>query len=434
MTDSFTTGPTVSQGSIGGGLISAINLDYSITRFFLNSTNELYYHDVKLAPLIYQDDLGKFSSSRMDAQAGNDRIEACMETKLLDLHQDKSCYILIGSKKITEEISDELKMCPLTLYGKSMKEKKYEKYLGDFIHSGGVAESAEATVKERIGKMFAAHREIKAIVEDCRSTVLGGLKVGIDIWEAAYIPSLLNNCSTWMEIRQSTIDKLDEVQNALYRSLLNVPFTTPKAALIWEVGGTKMAFRIMMHKLIFMNHILHLEEDSLAKQIQSAQQTYNVGGLTEEVKGFIAQLSIPNCFEQKIPQNTWKSLVKKAISKANEQEIRGSTEGYKKMKDRVQDDEKFECKEYLTNLPLCQARILFQHKYSMTENVKMNYKGDQNYAKSLWKCQKCGNQDSEIHLLWCSGYADLRKDLDLGSNKDLCSYLQKIIQQRCKEK
>ena len=112
--------------------------------------------------------------------------------------------------------------------------------------------------------MFAAHREIKAIVEDCRSTVLGGLKVGIDIWEAAYIPSLLNNCSTWMEIRQSTIDKLDEVQNALYRSLLNVPFTTPKAALIGEVGGTKMSFRIMMHKLIFMNHILHLGEDSLA--------------------------------------------------------------------------------------------------------------------------------------------------------------------------
>ena len=34
MTDPFTTGPTVSQGSIGGGLISAINLDYSINRFF----------------------------------------------------------------------------------------------------------------------------------------------------------------------------------------------------------------------------------------------------------------------------------------------------------------------------------------------------------------------------------------------------------------
>ena len=125
--------------------------------------------------------------------------------------------------------------------------------------------------------------------------------------------------------------------------------------------------------------------------------------------------------------------MKKAISKANEQEIRGSTEGYKKMKDKVQNDEKFECKDYLTNLPLSQARTLFQHKYSMTENVKMNYKGDPSYAKSLWKCQKCGNQDSEIHLLWCSGYAELRKDLDLDSDRDLCSYLQKIIKLRCKE-
>ena len=82
----------------------------------------------------------------MDAQPGNDRIESCMETKLLDLHQDKSCYILIGSKKATEEISQELKLCLLTLYGKSMKEKLSEKYLGDFIHSGGVSASADATV------------------------------------------------------------------------------------------------------------------------------------------------------------------------------------------------------------------------------------------------------------------------------------------------
>ena len=106
--------------------------------------------------------------------------------------------------------------------------------------------------------------------------------------------------------------------------------------MIWEVGGTKMAYRIKMHKLIFMNHILHLDEDSLAKQIQLAQQTYSVGGLTEEVKEFIRELSLPNCFEQKIPQNTWKGLVKKAIDKANEQEIRSSAITYKKMKDKIE--------------------------------------------------------------------------------------------------
>ena len=90
MTDSFLTGPTVSQGSIGGGLISTINLDFSVNRFFYKSTNEIFFHDVRLQPLIYQDDLGRFASCRMDAQAGNRKIEACMETKVLDLHPDKS--------------------------------------------------------------------------------------------------------------------------------------------------------------------------------------------------------------------------------------------------------------------------------------------------------------------------------------------------------
>ena len=71
-----------------------------------------------------------------------------------------------------------------------------EVYLGDNIHQDGVAESTEVTVSEKCGKMFSAHREIRAIVEDCRSTTLGGLKVGIDIWESAYIPSILSNCST----------------------------------------------------------------------------------------------------------------------------------------------------------------------------------------------------------------------------------------------
>ena len=57
MSDSFLTGPTVSQGSIGGGLISTINLDFSVNTFFYKSTNEIFFHDVRMQPLIYQDDL-----------------------------------------------------------------------------------------------------------------------------------------------------------------------------------------------------------------------------------------------------------------------------------------------------------------------------------------------------------------------------------------
>ena len=394
MTRSFNTGPSVCQGSVGGGLVSAINLDYSVNKFFHNSSNEIYYYDVRLQPLIYQDDLGKFSSCRLDAQAGNDRIEACMETKLLDLHPDKSCYILIGNKRSTLEISQELKQYPLTLYGKDMKEKVSEKYLGDHIHSLGVAKSAETTVVERCGRMFSIPNEIKSIVEDCRSTTLGGLKVGLDIWETAYIPSLLNNCSTWMEISESTIEKLDDLQNSIYRSLLNVPFTTPKAAPIWEVGGTKMKYRIMTSKLCFMNHILHLDDSSLARQIQIAQQTHGVKGLVSECQEFINMLKLPSCFQLKITKSRWKRMVSRATARENDKEIRQAALSYKKMKGQILDNEEFGCKDYIKMLPINQSRTMFQHKYSMMEHVKMDFKGTPSYASALWKCEKCGNQDT----------------------------------------
>ena len=40
-------------------------------------------------------------------------------------------------------------------------------------------------------------------------------------------------------------------------------------------------------------------------------------------------------------------------------------------------------------------RTLLKHKYSMTGNVKMNYKGDPSFTKHLWKYQDCMNQDTE---------------------------------------
>ena len=67
------------------------------------------------------------------------------------------------------------------MYGKMMKEKTSEKYLGDLIHEGGVSKSVKATVNDRHGRTMLAIKEIRAIVEDCRSNTIGGIKVGLDI-------------------------------------------------------------------------------------------------------------------------------------------------------------------------------------------------------------------------------------------------------------
>ena len=326
----------------------------------------------------------------------------------------------------------ELKRNPIKLYGKTMKEKQSEKYLGDIIHNDGNSASAEATVNDRYGRILIGATEIRQVIENCRSQQVGGLKAGMHLWETAYIPSLLNNCQTWVEISDATVDKLEELQNKFFRIMLSVPRTTPKPALIWEMGGLKMKWRIVERKLNFMNHILHLDPGSLARQIQMIQEQENLPGLTQEVKQQVETLRLPNLFDEMIPKNKWKNIVKDAIKEANENEVKESLMTYKKLKNRKIVHEKYGMKMYTEVLSLNEARTIFRHKTSMTEHVKLNYKGIKRYAAAGWKCEECSNLDSEEHILWCSGYEEFRENLDLENEKDLSKYLQKIYLKRSK--
>ena len=74
---------------------------------------------------------------------------------------------------------------------------KCEKYLGDQISAGGMAESATATINKRKGKVVTSIFEISTLMDDCRSHVTGGITTTMEIWEMAVCPYLLNNCDTW---------------------------------------------------------------------------------------------------------------------------------------------------------------------------------------------------------------------------------------------
>ena len=108
-----------------------------------------------------------------------------------------------------------------------MKEKPSEKYLGDLIHEKGLKESVAATIKSREGRINAAILEVRSIIDDFRVQTIGGTLAGLEIWELALIPSILNNCETWVEIDQTSINILEGFQNKMFRSLLSTPQSTP---------------------------------------------------------------------------------------------------------------------------------------------------------------------------------------------------------------
>ena len=96
--------------------------------------------------------------------------------------------------------------------------------------------------------------------------------------------------------------------------------------------------------------------------------------------------------------------------KANENELRSEIMKSKKLKDSELLKDGFGIKNYINELSLQESRILFKHRCKVTQYVKMNFRNDKNYSKDLWKCNKCGNIDTESPLLWSSKYERIRKD------------------------
>ena len=82
--------------------------------------------------------------------------------------------------------------------------------------------------------------EIKAVIEDCRAEVVGGITAGLEIWELAVIPYLINNCDTWAYMPKQALDILDSLQNQFLINLLATPRGSPTPVLLWETGTSTM--------------------------------------------------------------------------------------------------------------------------------------------------------------------------------------------------
>ena len=81
-------GEILGQGSGGGAMASAANLDRGVDLYFKGSMDEAMFGNIRLQPLIFMDDLARVTTSRNSAQAGNVKLNCLMNSKQLTLHPD----------------------------------------------------------------------------------------------------------------------------------------------------------------------------------------------------------------------------------------------------------------------------------------------------------------------------------------------------------
>jgi hypothetical protein len=377
------TGEGLGQGTNERALISASSIDYTVDEHFKESHYEISYDELLLQPLLFQDDVARLCLDPEAAQMGNYKMESVMESKLLDFNMDKSCYMVVGGNKAQMKMKARLNDQPLTLCNFPMKNVESEKYLGDQISAGGLAESVQLTVDLRAGKVTVNVYEIKAILEDCRIHCLGGIMAGLEMWETAVIPKLLYNSEVWTDIKKVTLEKLENLQNEFLRAVLATPRSTPTPSLCWETGTSSMENRIIVSKLLFYHHLLNLDEDSLASQVASIQMKHGYPGLMSECGRLVTELGLPNIRNVCLSKLKWRKLVKELKNKDHIlQAIRAGQ--YKKLNIEELCGETFETKPYLKELSMSDARLFFQSWAKMLRTIKVNFKNHPQYLKEVW--------------------------------------------------
>ena len=222
--------------------MSALNLSRKLDLVFDGSTELAKYGTIKQHPYSFQDDVLVPIESVEDLSAVNVKMTEVMNMMQTELNRKKSGYILMGPKEQIELTRKRLKDRPIMCGEFVMNELTEEKWLGDYL-TESLKGSVMLTIKKRESKIRRACFEIVNIVKDYRAQRIGGFMTGLVLWETCAIPSLIYNCSTWVEIGKEELKVLNNVQDFFLRLLWGTGPGAPKVALRADTGTRSMESR-----------------------------------------------------------------------------------------------------------------------------------------------------------------------------------------------
>ena len=232
-----------------------------------------------------------------------------LKGSLLTYHPSNPGYLIFGSEEFKAACRLEAQESPVRLGSIVMKEKIIEKYLGDLLDSRGLSASVESTVKGREAKTIGAIYELRSLTEDFRMQGVGGAQSAIDLYESYIIPSLLTNAGTWVEMKDESINRLDDIQDTFSRALLSLPLSAPRASLRAALGLVGMKWRVWELKLHLVQAIRRQEKGGLAREILEEQIEMGWPGLASEGTAKCKEIMISDSSRSNIDKETIQKVV-----------------------------------------------------------------------------------------------------------------------------
>ena len=376
-TEIFTMNKIEQQGT-GLGPIKCSNQMDSISRECIRDNVGMYMYRnvVTIPPLGMIDDLAAIAKCGPDSIILNAVINAKINMKRLEFNATKcvKLHICKESRNLCPKTERGLeirnvKCVFLEAQDSEMKSVSDEKYVGDVISSTG---SNDANISRRIGVGMAAISQIFGVMHEI-SLGQNFIEIGLAMREAVLLSKMLLSSESWHKVFQYQVEKLEEVDRAFFRKLLNSHSKTGVEFFYSETASLSIKLKISMRRLLYWWNIIHVDKSEMIYRVYRAQKLSPVCGdwvtlLERDKAQFGVSLSDEDI--QKISQFKFKNFIKK---KAQELMV----ENLKKMQSKNSKSKQLEVEDFSISQYLLDARfskeereILFKLRSKTIQNKR----------------------------------------------------------------
>ena len=162
----------------------------------------------------------------------------------------------------------------------------------------------------------------------------------------------------------------------------------------------------------------------------------NYRGIVTECNEVLKEWNITNVTAYTKKQ--WSRFMKQKISFRNKDELIITSQGYKKINTEDYKDGPLDMKQYIKDLNLASARIIFRRNCRLLQSVQLNFKSDPRYKSGNYLCIQClalvhevRHQDSQEALLGeCEANSDLRQKYNLRDIQQEADFYKDILERR----
>ena len=217
------------QGSVWGSLKCTTSMD-KLNQSILKQDHLRYKYrsdpNIQIGVLGMVDDNLSISKCGISSVQKNAVINSFIDTQRLTLSRDKSVLLHIGSSKKCKNPCPKLKV-----HNQVMKSVRSQRYLGDILTESGTIKDS---IEDRRNKGWGKVADISGTLSQLPDT--RKVEIGLKLRDAKLINGMIYSTEAWSKISDNELHRLEQVDFALLRSLVEAHSKCSMAFILLEFG------------------------------------------------------------------------------------------------------------------------------------------------------------------------------------------------------